>query len=221
MENHFNLIYCFSYVICLIGDFPSSPFFPFTLFLKAFFSHPGMSLPYFPSTKLIRFPSSPRIRCRNSGLLRHIPNIVACAECGGFNLCEGWKKLFSQSLSALRAGRRVSLVFLTAVKASVYQGRVSSNRFRNHLLSFIPGDEVKGEEKNKHEKNAHRPEEALSDGKAMFLGIEKDPEGNRHNDRPENKFQGSPRRWTIKGLSAFVQKLDIFLWIIPLPAAVP
>jgi hypothetical protein len=112
-------------------------------------------------------------------------------------------------------GRWISLISLAAVKTGIHHGRVFSDRFRNHLLSFIPGDEVKGKKKNKNEKNAHRPEEAFCYGIAMFLGIEKDPEGNRHSDRPENKFQDSPRRCTINGLSAFEQKIRYFPRIIP------
>jgi hypothetical protein len=110
-----------------------------------------------------------------------------------------------QPLPALRTCRRVSLVSLTAVKTGIHHGRVPPNRFRN-LLLFVPGHQVEGKKKDNNEKDTHGPEEALADGIAMLLGIEKDPEGDRHIDRPENKFQDSPRRCPINGRPAFVQK---------------
>jgi len=69
--------------------------------------------------------------------------------------------------------------------------------------SFIPGEEVEGEEDDQEEKDANGPEKTLPEGVPVLLGIEKHPHGDDQRNNIEKDENETHSQFSQKQPSGF------------------
>ncbi len=102
----------------------------------------------------------------------------------------------AQILAAMRAYLRFAFVTLAAVEACVPDRRARLSA----LLEPGPfaDHKIKGQEEDQEKENEDRPKEPPPKGKSMFLGIEKDPEGDDQGDGRNQEDHGNSGEKTFR-----------------------